>query len=43
MISHIKLWNHWRKRSLDSKLYKILVLFGIFKSPSMSFIISVKE
>ena len=33
-IKRFKLWNHWRKRSLDGKMYKVLVLFGISHSPT---------
>lgn len=34
---HIRRWNFWRKRSRDSLIYKLLVLFRIIKSPSMEF------
>ena len=33
-IKHIKEWNIWRKRSLNGKMYKALVLFGICHSPT---------
>lgn len=35
MIHHIKVWNRWRKRSLNSKMYKFLVLIGLAKSPTL--------
>lgn len=35
IILHLKVWNHWRKHSLNSKLYKFLVLIGWTKSPTM--------
>lgn len=34
MIRHIKVWNRWRKRNLNNKFYKFLVLLGIAKSPT---------
>lgn len=34
MIEHIKKWNGWRKNNLNSKFYKILVLFNIVHSPT---------
>lgn len=34
MISHIKLWNGWRKHNCNSKLHKFLVLIGIDVSPT---------
>lgn len=35
MLKHIRRWNIWRKRSLNGPIYKILVLFGVIKSPTM--------
>lgn len=29
IIIHIKVWNIWRKGSGNSKLHKLLVLFGM--------------
>ena len=47
MILHIKAWNRWRKRIKNKSIfYKILVLFGIEKSPTMRvecFIIDLEE
>lgn len=36
LILHIKLWNSWRKRSLNGKFYKLLVLFGLANSPTFA-------
>lgn len=36
MLNHIRRWNIWRKRSLNGPIYKILVLFGVTKSPTMA-------
>lgn len=35
MLKHIRRWNIWRKRCLNGPIHKILVLFGVIKSPSM--------
>lgn len=37
MISRFIEWNIWRKNSLDSKAYKLFVLFGLTKSPTFEF------
>lgn len=34
LIHHIKVWNRWRKRSLNSKIYKLQVLFNVRHSPT---------
>ena len=34
MIKHIKVWNIWRKKSLNRKGYKLLILLGILRSPT---------
>lgn len=34
MFKHFKLWNDWRKHNLNNTFHKILVLFGIIKSPT---------
>lgn len=34
MIKRFKRWNCWRKHSLNSKLYKFLVLIGVISSPT---------
>ena len=36
LILHIRLWNSWRKRSLNGKFYKLLVLFGLANSPTFA-------
>lgn len=35
LIVHLKTWNEWRKGCLNSRLYKLGVLFGLAKSPTM--------
>lgn len=37
LIKYLKIWNMWRKRNLNSKFYKILVLFKIVHSPTYEF------
>lgn len=39
LIKHIRKWNAWRKHSLNSKLDKLLVLFGVIQSPSMNYLV----
>lgn len=34
VIEYIKMWNRWRKRSLNGLGHKILVLFGLRESPT---------
>lgn len=34
LINHIRMWNNWRKRSLNGPVYKVLVLFGLVHSPT---------
>lgn len=34
MIKHIKHWTVWRRYTTNGPLYRILVLFGLVKSPS---------
>ena len=43
MCNHIRRWNIWRKRSLNGPIYKILVLFGVTKSPTMGFVLLPEE
>lgn len=33
-LKRFNIWNHWRKRSLDGIIYKVLVLFGICHAPT---------
>ena len=34
MIKHIRRWNIWRKGCLNGPVHKVLVLFGLRKSPT---------
>lgn len=34
LIKHIKRWNVWRKYNKNGIAHKILVLFGVIKSPT---------
>ena len=34
MVNHIKKWNRWRKRNINSHFYKLLVLLKLVKSPT---------
>ena len=34
LIKHIKRWKVWRKHNKNGIVHKILVLFGIIKSPT---------
>lgn len=43
LIKHFRRWNIWRKRSLNNKLYKFLVLFGVIKSPTMATVFLPEE
>lgn len=33
-MNRFKLWNEWRKRSLNGPVYKLLVLLGLAHSPT---------
>lgn len=43
LIKHFRRWNIWRKCSLNNKLYKFLVLFGVIKSPTMTTVFLPEE
>lgn len=43
IIKHFRRWNIWRKRSCNGKLYKILVLLGVTKSPTMTTVLLPEE
>ena len=43
LINHIRRWNIWRKGSLNSKIQKLFVLFGLIKSPTMCYILLPEE
>lgn len=34
MLLRLKVWKHWNKKCVNSKMYKILVLLGVKYSPS---------
>lgn len=34
IINHVRIWNIWRKNSLNNRFYKLLVLFGLANSPT---------
>ena len=36
-MTRFKLWKDWRKCSLNSKWFQILVLFGLAHSPTFEF------
>lgn len=36
LIRYFRRWNYWRKRNMNGRLYHILVLFGIAKSPTFA-------
>lgn len=35
LLDHIQRWNKWRKHSMNSRLYKFLVLVGLQQSPTL--------
>lgn len=37
IIKHFKRWNIWRKRNINGRMHKFLVLVGIRKSPTLYF------
>nr|DAW50902.1 MAG TPA: hypothetical protein [Caudoviricetes sp.] len=43
LIKHIRRWNIWRKHCHNRSLYKILVLFGVTKSPTMVTVLLPEE
>ncbi len=42
-IEHIKRWNVWRKHNKNGIVHKILVLFGIIKSPTFFYTWTAEE
>lgn len=42
-INHIKCWNIWRKRSLNSPINKFLVLIGLIHSPAFFNVLREEE
>lgn len=43
LINHIKRWNAWRKHCLNGKMYKVLVLIGLLKSPTLALTLTEEE
>lgn len=43
LTKHVKRWNKWRKHNSNSKFYKLMVLLGIRKSPTMQFVLIDEE
>ena len=43
LIKHFRRWNIWRKRNCNGRLHKILVLFGVTKSPTMATVLLPEE
>lgn len=43
VIKHIRRWNYWRKNNSNGRFYKILVLFGMVKSPTMVTVLLPEE
>lgn len=43
MLDHIRRWNIWRKRNVNGPIHKILVLFGVNKSPTMAHVMLPEE
>ena len=34
IINHVRIWNIWRRNSLNNRFYKFLVLLGLVNSPT---------
>lgn len=43
LIKHFRRWNIWRKCNRNGGLHKILVLFGVTKSPTMATVLLPEE
>lgn len=43
VVNHFRRWNIWRKHSLNKPLHKLLVLFGVIKSPTMIYVLLQEE
>ena len=43
VIKHIRRWNYWRKNNSNGRFYKILVLLGIVKYPTMVTVLLPEE
>ena len=42
MIKYFKHWNKWRKRNSNSWMHKLLVLFKVYRSPSLELQIAIE-
>lgn len=42
-MRRIKQWNRWRKNCINPWYYKLLVLFGIIKSPTFEIFYGMTE
>lgn len=43
MVKRFKLWNRWRKNSLNNWTHKLLVLFGLVESPTFALFCSIEN
>lgn len=43
ILKHVKRWNEWRKGNLNGRLYKILVLLKLAKSPTFELFVTEEE
>lgn len=43
MLSYLRRWNYWRKRNRNGFIHKLLVLFNLKESPTLSMTIDPKE
>lgn len=43
MFKHVRRWNEWRKGCLNGPIYKIMVLFGVIESPTMTITLLPEE
>lgn len=43
LINYIRRWNIWRKNCLNGPVHKLLVLFGVVKSPTMFYCLLPEE
>lgn len=43
LVDHIQRWNKWRKHNTNGRLHHILVLTGLFHSPTLGLFLSNRE
>lgn len=43
LLTHIERWNIWRRYNVNGRFYKLLVLLGFTKSPTMCFVYTKEE